>query len=86
MNLKIIVLVILISVLIGFGIFKLTNNKTIHPDQVITKQQSSNLAPTPKPTLEPIDQNSNLEQEIDKLTPEDFSEDFNQLKDELTKF
>lgn len=83
---KSLIIVTLISVLIGFGIFKLINNKMVHPDQIVTKQESSNLAPTPKPTLPPIDQNSNLEQEIDKLTPEDFSEDFNQLKDELTKF
>lgn len=86
MNFKIITLVIVFSVLIGFGIFKLTNNKTVHPDQVITKQQSSNLAPTPKPTLEPIDQNSNLEEELDKLTPPDFSEDFESLKKSTNNF
>lgn len=86
MNFKIITLVIVFSVLIGLGIFKLTNTKTVYPDQVIIRQQSSNLAPTPKPTLPPIDQNSNLEEELDKLTPPDFSENFENLKKSTNNF
>lgn len=46
---------------------------------------------TPKVTLTPtrtpvfIDENSNLSKEIDKVSPEDFNNDFQKLKDKLNK-
>jgi len=42
------------------------------------------LTPTPTPII--FDQNSNLWQETEKLTPEDFSDDFNLLKQEASLF
>lgn len=39
--------------------------------------------PTPTPTPLVIDQSSNLAEEVDKLTPQDFSEDFQMLRQEL---
>lgn len=39
--------------------------------------------PTPSPVV--IDKNSNLLEEIDKISPEDFSSDFLQLKNDTDK-
>ena len=87
MNMKIIALVIIISILIGFGIFKLMDNKMPNTQQIDTNY-STNIYPsqTPKPALPPIDASSNLEEEINKLTPQDFSEDYKNLRDEVSNF
>lgn len=85
---KRLIIIVLISILIGSIIFKLTDNKTSHVGQIVTKQESSNISPTssPKPTLPPLNENSNLEEEINKLTPPDFSESINKLKEEIKNF
>lgn len=44
------------------------------------------LTPTPTPTPVIFNESSNLETETEKLTPEDFSNDFKQLKEEVGKF
>ena len=88
MNIKLVLSIIVVSILIGIGIFTLLSWK----DQSISSPISSKIfeeapkaesTPSPKPTLPPLDKDSNLEEEIDKLTPEDFSESFNTLKQEL---
>lgn len=102
MNLKNILLVIIVSILIGVGIF--------YGMKLLSPSQSSNISPliklnpfrktetaptasadprvvypspTPKPSLEPINESSNLEEEINKLTPKNYSEDFTELKEEI---
>lgn len=85
MNKKILILVIL-SVLLGvFLLFK----SNLSSSKISPNLQSGNvLIPTPTPTPTPpvFDKNSNLEEEIEKLTPEDFSDDFKTLKQEITRF
>lgn len=43
----------------------------------------SAVTPSPTPTLVLINESSNLEEEAEKLTPEDFSGDFKNLKEEI---
>lgn len=53
-------------------------------------QSANSVTPTVTvtPTMVPVvlDKNSNLEEEVDKLIPEDFSQDFNKLKEEVNSF
>lgn len=90
MNSKTIILVVIFSMLVGFGIFfgeKLLKNDSLvggsssggnlaqkEPGQILTPP------PTPKPTLPPIDSNSNLKEEIKKLELPDFSQDYVEIK------
>ena len=86
---KSLIIVSIIAILIGFTLFKLTKDKMVHVDQIVTKKNISHnipQTPTPSPTLPPIDQSSNLDEEINKLTPQDFSEDFKKLKEEVSQF
>lgn len=81
MNKKIISLVILFSILAGVVIFKLTFQK---PPLVKNSFSSLNQSTTtPLPKAKPIDQNSNLKEEIKKLTPENYSKDFKKLREEI---
>lgn len=88
MNKKTVLLVIILSVLIGIGIFfvdRLLNNK--EGGLIKSTQSISNLVskpsptPTPKPTLPPITSESNLQQEVDNLIPSDYAEEFKKLKE-----
>lgn len=77
---------LIICVIIGIFIYYTIENKSISsPIGNKFFQQTPTAEPTPtlKPTLSPLDKNSNLEEEINKLIPEDFSESFNNLKQEL---
>lgn len=85
-NLKILI-VFIVSVFVGLIIFKLTDNKIPHKQQIVTnKNKALDITPTPKPTLPPLNVNSNLEEELEKLTPKDFSEDFKKLREEVKNF
>lgn len=90
MNSKTIILVIILSIIIGTGIFLL--------DQVLNKKNSPLIqsaftvtditkkatpSPTPKPTLQPLTESSNLEEELNKLNPSDYQEEFKNLKNSL---
>lgn len=92
MSFKTIILVVLVSFFIGAIIFLLTFNKKFHVEQIVklnplTLNRSKNISPTPtpKPTAASIKEGANLEEEVNKLTPEDFSEDFNNLKEFMDK-
>ncbi len=98
MNFKKLVFIIIVAILIGFALFYgikiFSGNKEtqlIFPK--ITKQALPLPTPSPrfageagKPSLPPIDQNSNLKGEIEKLTPTDYSEDFTNLHKETSQF
>lgn len=85
-------IVILLSILIGIGIFlvdrRLNQANNLQLPQAI--QGISNIGtsqlsttPTPKPTPPPIGPDSNLEEELDRLTPADFSAEFEHLRQQL---
>ena len=77
---------LIICVLIGIFIYITTQNKSISSplaNKIFQQKPKGEVTPSPKPTLPPLDKNSNLEEEINKLTPENFSESFNNLKQEL---
>lgn len=89
MNLKKISFVFVVVIFTGFvaflgiKIFLGKQDMMLRVPQ-ITKQSS--LSPSPKPTPSPIGQNSNLEDEINKLEPDDYPADFSRLKQETTQF
>lgn len=90
MNFKTLILVIIFSVLVGIVIFFLTGNKNSAIQNIVTKGQNlqniskeSSPTPAPKITFPPLTKDSNLEEEIARLTPEDFSEDTKKLKEEI---
>lgn len=86
---KTIILVIFLSFLIGLTYILFSpNNKISNAKQFIFLKsliQSKNISPTPtpKPTPAPIKKDANLEEEVNKLTPKDYSEDFNTLRKEV---
>lgn len=80
---------VLIIVLIVGGILVGKNSSgkvkmpTLGSNNLTTPTQPPST-PTPIPII--IDSSSNLREEVDKLTPEDFSPDFKVLKEEAQKF
>lgn len=89
MGMKALITVIVISILIGAGIFlvdrQLNQTSGLKLPQAIQGMATQPLSqlsptPTPKPTPPPIGPDSSLEEEVDKLTPPDFSADFDQLQ------
>lgn len=83
MNKKIISLVILFSILAGVVIFKLTFQKPPLVKNSFSSLNQSTTTASPLPKAKPIDQNSNLKEEIKKLTPENYSKDFKKLREEI---
>lgn len=88
MNMKTLVLVIIFSVLVGVTIFFVTGNKNSAIKNIVTKDQNlqnntQQSSPTPKPkiTFPPLTKDSNLEEELEKITPEDFSESIKKLRE-----
>lgn len=86
-RISLIFLVILVSIILGviifLGVFNISKK---HPANLnlSTPQPSTTPTsiPTPTPIQKPIiDQNTNLEGELQKLTPADYSEDFKTLQD-----
>lgn len=80
--------VIVTTVLIVVGVFVLinrsANSKMVSPQNNFSSQVVTTPTPSPTPTPVPviINQSSNLETEMENLTPEDFSGDFKILKEE----
>lgn len=86
MRLKSLIIVIIVSILIGVGIFFFTNQPSSSletPKKSFFSLSKPVQTPTPKPTLPPLDENSNLTEELEKTTPPDFSEDIKHLKETL---
>lgn len=84
MKLKFIVPIVVVALTLA-GFFLYRNQAS---DKALTApfKGSQNLfvpSPTPTPTPVVFDRNSNLEEEADKLTPEDFSSDFELLKKQV---
>lgn len=91
------ILVIVVSVLIGVGVFVFTQNSKkdtspkeipaeIKTEQISTEEErDSEYYPssTPRPSLPPLTKNTDLSAETEKNTPRDFSKDFDGLRDQL---
>ncbi len=99
MKIRTIVAVIVISILIGFGIFYFSkggSSSALSKTTATFNQQttSTNSPPvdstnsyypssTPRPTHPPLDKSSDLEAEAEKLDPQDYSTDFENLRDQI---
>lgn len=89
MNIKFVSLIVVVSLLIGAGIFFLSRNDdseaTSESDE--TENQVSNIklspSPSPTPTPKPIDKTTDLKAEMENLTVPDFSNDYVRLKEEV---
>lgn len=88
--LKKIIIVTIISIFLGVAYVYVSNfslpNTTFMSNQKTQNSPSSNPTPTPLPTLPPLDRSSNLIQENQDKTPEDFLQDFKKLKDTVSSF
>lgn len=85
MSIKKIITIIVISIIAGFIIVKFSNNSSPLVRQNVTGSNIPNPpSPSTEPTPPPIDTNSNLEEEIDKLEPKDYSEEFSNLRTETS--
>lgn len=84
--------VIILVAIIGFFTYKIftpSSNSNSQTPQTNTKSAAKpqpTPIPTPKPTLPPISSSTDLEAEIEKATPADFSPDYKILRDEVSKF
>jgi hypothetical protein len=90
---KNLILVIVGGVVIGVGVFygektlrgSLGTNIVRHQENIAGSEINSIPTPTVKPAAEPLNENTNLGEEIERLTPPDFSEDFQKLKDQVSQ-
>lgn len=87
MNLKNLLLVVTGGVLIGIALVwigKWGNSKNITQPNIVRQdsreEKSEIFQSTPEPTQPPINENSNLEEEINNLAPKNYSEEFNNLR------
>lgn len=89
MDKKTLILVIILCVLIGIGIFYADNFIDKKPksfaNQITSTVGLTNPTPIPTPTPPAIDANSNLKQEIDKLITPDFSSDYSNFKKQVNQ-
>ncbi len=92
MRIKTFILVIILSIFLGVVIF-IIGNKKFHVEQIVTPKlsaKSNDTTPTPTstpfPTNPPLPENASLLEETKKLTPDDFSKDFDKLKEEIEGF
>lgn len=96
MKIKPVIGVIVISVLVGVGIFlmtkdskevKLFSNQVLRevPKEVGEGMSDESWYPStaPRPTLPPLNKDSNLVEETEKLEPKDYSEDFKVLRSQI---
>lgn len=86
MNSKTLILVIILSVLIGIVIFLLTSfpfGGKASLLNVSVSNSNATVSPTPEPTLPPLTPDSNLSEELNKITPPDFEEEFENLRGSL---
>lgn len=89
-----VLLVIILSLIMGLGIFladqiiNKRNSELIKAAVSITdltkKAPTPSPSPTPKPTLPPLTESSDLKQELQKTIPSDFQSEFNNLKKEVS--
>lgn len=82
---KIIIIIALLIILTTIFLMSKAESGKIVSSQVSSRNEvvlTPASIPTPTPII--IDKNSNLEEETEKLTPEDFSEDFKNLKQEAS--
>lgn len=78
-------LVIVMAVILGLVYLNTNQVKSIISPQLKSENVdilAPPLSPTPKPVPVVFDGNTNLKLELEKLTPQDFSEDFKNLKEE----
>ncbi|MBI2011339.1 hypothetical protein HYS91_01090 [Candidatus Daviesbacteria bacterium] len=87
-NIKTISLVIIFSILIGVAIFFITNKNTPTISNIKSFNFSQNIDPSPSssPTPEPVDENTNLMEQLEKNIPEDFSQDFEEIKNMVNNY
>lgn len=89
MKLKLLITMLLMSLLgsVVFIAYQYTQGQKITPEiSIINKiSRAPTVVPSPTPTPVLIDQSSDLKTETEKLTPEDFSNDFKNLKEEASK-
>lgn len=91
--LKNLILVIVGGVVIGLGIFfggqiikgESKSNVVRHRSDFSTNNLQPETTSTPKPTFEPLNESTDLVEEINNLTPPDFSEDFQNLKNQISQ-
>lgn len=79
------------SIIIGMVIFLVTTDLStgqVKPAPIVQKlsQITQTPSPTPRPTPSPLDSNANLSDEIDKLSPADFSSEFKILREAVANF
>lgn len=83
---KLLIIIVLAGALVGlFLVSRADKGQMVSPQ--VASQNATAVTPTPAPSLVPVtfDKNSNLEGETEKLIPDDFSGDFNLLKEEVGK-
>ncbi len=81
---KQIIIVVILSVVIGIGVYLYTKESSItNPISKFTTSQTDTPTPSFTPTPLPLNSTSNLEEELEKLTPRDFSEDFQNLRNSI---
>ena len=83
---KIVILIICSIVIVGllFGIFGRKVNQSLISANLQIPGSSAAFQPTPTPIT--LDKTSNLENELEKLAPDSFTEDFKLLKKETNRF
>ena len=82
---------IIVIIFLGVGFFAWNNpykNKLSDPSipGVLTPIPTPTSTPTPTPTPLIVDKTTDLKMELSKLTPSDFTGDFQNLKDHTVKF
>lgn len=93
MNFKTIIIITSVSIVIGVGIFLITQKSSgiaapAFQSSNQTKGISVSASPTssPLPTWEPVSKNSNLSKEAEKIEIPSYTEDFKNLKSEVSQF
>ncbi|MBI4039894.1 hypothetical protein HY389_00890 [Candidatus Daviesbacteria bacterium] len=78
-----------LMVVLGLIIWWINQPQDSQLKSILLESGNTKTSPTPAPSLTPlimIDQNTNLSDEAQKLTPEDFSNDFTRLKNQAGSF
>lgn len=82
---KIIFIILGVTLLAGAAVVKLGGSRPSYIKPMVVFSSPSPL-PSPKPTLPPINEDSNLTKEINRLLPPDLSPDFSQLQEAVAPF
>lgn len=89
MKLVPLILTVVVSILLGIGIYKFIENNPSRIQQNFAQKinpAANEKKVLAKPTLPPIDGTSNLKEEIEKLEPVDFTKDIENLRKELSNW